>query len=80
MKLFNAIAAAAAVVGTVSVTAIPVFGQTAPNGWRQGGCFTSTSGCIYVKVVSKDYTFEPNAKKLIQVGKKKFVYLTLKQG
>jgi len=32
------------------------------------------------KVVSKDYTFEPNAKKLIQVGKKKFVYLTLKQG
>ena len=32
------------------------------------------------KVVSKDYTLEPNAKKLIQVGKKKFVYLTLKQG
>ena len=32
------------------------------------------------KVVSKDYTFEPNAKKLIQVGKKKFVYLTIKQG
>lgn len=32
------------------------------------------------KVVSKDYTFEPNAKKLIQVGKKKFIYLTLKQG
>ena len=32
------------------------------------------------KVVSKDYTFEPNEKKLIQVGKKKFVYLTLKQG
>ena len=32
------------------------------------------------KVVSKDYTLEPNAKKLIQVGKKKFVYLTIKQG
>jgi tyrosyl-tRNA synthetase len=32
------------------------------------------------KVVSKDYTLEPNAKKLIQVGKKKFVYLTVKQG
>ena len=32
------------------------------------------------KVISKDYTLEPNAKKLIQVGKKKFVYLTLKQG
>ena len=32
------------------------------------------------KVDSKDYTLEPNVKKLIQVGKKKFVYLTLKQG
>jgi tyrosyl-tRNA synthetase len=32
------------------------------------------------KVFSKDYTLEPNAKKLIQVGKKKFVYLTIKQG
>ena len=56
MKLFNAITAAA-VISAASVSAIPAFGQTAPNGWRQGGCFSSKSGCLYVKVVSTDYPF-----------------------
>ncbi|WP_136987762.1 hypothetical protein [Synechococcus sp. UW69] len=57
MKLFKTFAATAAVISAASVLAIPAFGQTAPNGWRRGGCFSSSSGCIYVKVISTDHPF-----------------------